>query len=231
MYKRYRNRQVNNYVMDSEAIASLPERYYSHPVTMVTSCKQVVAAIIRLLGHSHPAAVGPQDNQILGMDLEWKPSFDSATYNRTALIQLYSPGSAVIIRLNKLIDEAGDITKFVFPKLLKDLLENPHILKVGLNVMEDADRLFADFAIETQGCADIRDLPIHRLCQPRGLAGLAALFLGIRISKKEQTSNWEAPRLTAAQIRYAALDAYLSREIYLAMYQQCLNDNRAIRSW
>ncbi|MEI7850779.1 MAG: hypothetical protein WCH86_03020, partial [Kiritimatiellales bacterium] len=50
-----------------------------------------------------------------------------------------------------------------------------------------------------------------------GLRGLAALLLGFRVSKREQTSNWAKNELTESQIRYAATDAWLGREIYLHM--------------
>ena len=53
--------------------------------------------------------------------------------------------------------------------------------------------------------------------QNHGLRGLAAILLGIRISKGASTSNWAAHNLTPAQIRYAATDAWVGREIYLYM--------------
>jgi ribonuclease D len=48
-----------------------------------------------------------------------------------------------------------------------------------------------------------------------GVRNLAGMFLGFRIPKGNRTSNWAAPRLTAAQITYAATDAWASRELYL----------------
>ena len=48
-----------------------------------------------------------------------------------------------------------------------------------------------------------------------GLRNLAALILNFRISKGKRTSNWERDDLTSGQIRYAATDAWVSREIYL----------------
>ena len=49
-----------------------------------------------------------------------------------------------------------------------------------------------------------------------GLRGLAAVFLGIRISKGAQTSNWSRDVLTRQQIQYAATDAWVGRKLYLA---------------
>jgi len=208
----------SSYHINEADMAALPSYTYLNPVTMVTTAKQLDMAVIRLLGHKYPTTITKSTQQILGLDLEWKPMFDDQTYNRTALLQLYSPGCAIIVRINKLIDEAGGIEHFKFPILLKQILENPFILKVGLGVIQDAERLFNDFQIKCQGCLDIRDLPLYKRCKPASMAALAAMFLGIRISKKEAVSDWEAPRLSASQIRYAAADAYLSRELYLSMY-------------
>jgi len=213
-------RHDDHYEVDHRTLETLPHWSYQNPVTMVTTARQLDAAINRLLGHRYPALVAESTMQILGMDLEWKPMFEEGVYNRTALLQLYSPGCAVIIRLNKLIEEVGGLEHFKFPLLLRQLLENPHLLKVGLGVKRDAERLLADFGVQCQGCADIDELPLHKRCRPGSLAALAAIFMGIRISKREATSNWEAPRLSASQIRYAAADAYLSRELYLTMHNQ-----------
>ena len=50
-----------------------------------------------------------------------------------------------------------------------------------------------------------------------GLRGLAAAILGVRVSKGAQRSNWAREDLTEAQVRYAATDAWVAREIYLAI--------------
>ena len=47
-----------------------------------------------------------------------------------------------------------------------------------------------------------------------GLKKLSGLLLGFRISKAQQTSNWEAEHLTVAQLKYAATDAWVSLGIY-----------------
>ncbi len=211
-----------NYKIDAKSIETLPLFTYLNPVTMISSVKQLNSAVIRLLGHNHPALVTQNSSQVLGFDIEWKAMFEPDIYNRTALLQFYVPGVAVIVRLNKLIDEAGGFEKFVFPKLLRDILENPYLLKVGLGIHNDAERLYNDFGIECQGLADIADLPIHKQCQPKGLAGLAAIFMGIKIDKKLALSNWESARLSAEQIRYAAADAFLSRELYLTLYSKSM---------
>ena len=41
--------------------------------------------------------------------------------------------------------------------------------------------------------------------------------MGGRISKAAQCSNWEKKTLTPQQIRYAATDAWIGRELYLLL--------------
>jgi len=48
-----------------------------------------------------------------------------------------------------------------------------------------------------------------------GLRNLTGLLLGTRIPKGAKTTNWSAPQLTAAQITYAATDAWVCRELFL----------------
>jgi ribonuclease D len=52
-----------------------------------------------------------------------------------------------------------------------------------------------------------------------GLRGLAAYLLNFRISKSSRTSNWSANQRTKKQIKYAATDAWLGRELYLKYKQ------------
>ena len=48
---------------------------------------------------------------------------------------------------------------------------------------------------------------------------MAANILGVRISKSQQLSNWEAEQLSSAQQMYAATDAWVCREMYLKLLQ------------
>ena len=41
--------------------------------------------------------------------------------------------------------------------------------------------------------------------------------MGIRISKTQQLSNWEAEELTEPQCKYAATDAWVCREMYIRL--------------
>ena len=48
----------------------------------------------------------------------------------------------------------------------------------------------------------------------KGLGIYQQHSLGFRISKSQQTSNWEKDQLTFKQQRYAATDAWVCQQIY-----------------
>ena len=48
---------------------------------------------------------------------------------------------------------------------------------------------------------------------------MAAIILGVKISKTQQLSNWEAESLSPAQQSYAATDAWICREMYLRLQE------------
>ena len=64
------------------------------------------------------------------------------------------------------------------------------------------------------GFLEIAEITVKLGYENRGLRALAALLLGGRISKAAQVSNWARTELDRKQIRYAATDAWISREIY-----------------
>ena len=65
------------------------------------------------------------------------------------------------------------------------------------------------------GFVEITDITVKLGYENRGLRALAGLLLKGRISKSAQVSNWARPELDNKQVRYAATDAWISREIYL----------------
>ena len=65
-----------------------------------------------------------------------------------------------------------------------------------------------------QKAVDLAALARARGIKAQGLRSLAASLLGFRISKSAQCSNWERDELSPQQIRYAATDAWVGRELY-----------------
>ena len=58
-----------------------------------------------------------------------------------------------------------------------------------------------------------------------GVRSLTAIFLEGRISKNQQTSNWDKEHLTEPQQVYAATDAWICLKIYDKLLNEGYLDN------
>jgi ribonuclease D len=142
--------------------------------------------------------------KVLGFDTETRPTFKKGEMNEVALLQLSTSKTAFLFRLNK--------TKL--PQELVDILSDPEIIKVGVAIKDDILALKRLSKFTPEGFVEIQDKVKDFEIENFGLKKLSGLLLGFRISKAQQTSNWEADILTEAQIKYAATDAWVSLEIY-----------------
>jgi ribonuclease D len=142
--------------------------------------------------------------KVLGFDTETRPTFKKGEMNEVALLQLSTSKTAFLFRLNK--------TKL--PQELVDILSDPEITKVGVAIKDDILALKRLSKFTPEGFVEIQDKVKDFEIENFGLKKLSGLLLGFRISKAQQTSNWEADILTEAQIKYAATDAWVSLEIY-----------------
>lgn len=113
------------------------------------------------------------------------------------------------------------------PTQLKQLLENPNILKVGRLV--SADLRYLAQACDSEkpfvGAVDLAKFAKDRDQAPTanvGLADLCALVLRKQLPKNISariSSSWEDENLTDGQIHYSALDAWAALEIYQSLNQ------------
>lgn len=149
--------------------------------------------------------------KFVGFDTETRPAFRRGVSYDVALLQLATRERAYLIRLN----EMG------FPKEAKNVLESAQIIKVGAAVRDDIKalkKISPGFAPDT--FFDLNEELKRVGFLNVGVRNLSAMVLGIRISKSEQVSNWEAPALTDKQLLYAATDAWACLEIFLKLYKQ-----------
>lgn len=145
---------------------------------------------------------------ILGFDTETRPVFSpGARHNKVALLQLSGPEDAYLFRLN----EMG------LGRRLCSILSNPSILKIGAASHDDVCGLQKRTKFEECGFVDLQKIAWQWGIRDKSVKKLAANILGIRISKTQQLSNWEAPELTESQRIYAATDAWVCREMYLRL--------------
>lgn len=137
--------------------------------------------------------------KVVGFDVEMTAG------NHPVLVQLATGNCAYLFRI---LD--GDATP------LMPILESERVLKVGVGVNNDARKLQKQNNFNPKGFREIAQLTRELGLQNHGLRSLAAAFLGRRVSKISP-GNWTSKDLTAGQIRYAATDAFVSREIFLNM--------------
>lgn len=140
----------------------------------------------------------------LGFDTETKPSFQRGRTNKVALLQISNGEHCFLFRLN---------VPGIF-EMVKPLLENPDIIKIGLSVHDDFNALRRRGEINPSGFLDLQDYCRTFLISDISLQKIYAIIFGQRISKTQRLTNWEAPHLTDAQQIYAAIDAWACLKLY-----------------
>ncbi len=144
---------------------------------------------------------------VLGFDTETKPSFTKGSVNPVALLQLSSTEKSFLFRLNRI--------GLPFPII--ELLSNPEIIKVGAAIKDDIRGLQDITDFDGNSFLELQQYVSSFGIENFSLKKLAAIVLNIRISKRQQVSNWEAVELSQGQLRYAATDSWVSLEIYEAL--------------
>ncbi|QGY38775.1 3'-5' exonuclease domain-containing protein 2 [Pseudodesulfovibrio cashew] len=178
-------------------INEMPLRRYEGPIQVVRTEKQRAQALKEMAGE-----------RLLGFDTETRPVFKKGKKpGPPALVQLATAEKAYVFQIRILPMCNG----------LCDLLADPSVVKTGVAVRDDilGLRRLADF--NPAGFVDLSDITSGAKMQTHGLRNMAANLLGFRISKSAQCSNWAKDKLTMQQINYAATDAWVSRELYLAL--------------
>lgn len=168
--------------------------------------------VIESLGEEFGAALRYLKQQkVLGFDTETRPTFSpDQRSNGTALLQLSGAEHAFLFRINKI----GGI-----PRRLCAILANPNIVKVGAAIHDDVRGLQKFAGFQPQQFIDLQKIVWEYGIRDKSVKKMAAIILGVKISKAQQLSNWEAEHLSESQQRYAATDAWVCREMYLKLRQ------------
>lgn len=181
---------------EGEEINDLPLRGFTGEVRLATTPREAAAAIRAL-----------RREKVLGFDTETRPSFRKGKTYDPSLVQLAGSRRVYIFQLSRLPR---------FPRGLVGLLADPGIVKSGVSVRDDVLGLKRLYDFTEAGFVDLGDVARAAGIPTHGLRNLAANLLGFRISKGARCTNWALPGLSDKQIRYAATDAWISRELYLA---------------
>ncbi len=147
--------------------------------------------------------------KLLGFDTESRPTFSSdQPHYGVSLLQLSGPEKAFLFRVKLL----GGI-----PRHLRSILSDGKIIKVGAAVNDDVRGLEKHHDFPPRGFVDLQKIVWEYGIKDKAVKKMAAIILGIKISKTQQLSNWEAETLSDAQKSYAATDAWVCREMYLKL--------------
>ncbi|OFZ98664.1 MAG: hypothetical protein A2Z64_07635 [Betaproteobacteria bacterium RIFCSPLOWO2_02_67_12] len=176
------------------ALAQLPIRRYEGEVCLVSQPQDLERALADI-----------RQESVVGFDTETRPSFRKGESYPPCLAQVATSRAVYLFQLRQ-----QD-----FSAAIAELLGAPGITKVGISVAEDLRQLKALFPSQVASVLDAGAVARRHGLRQTGLRNLAAIFLGIRIPKGNRTSNWAAPRLSPAQITYAATDAWACRELFL----------------
>lgn len=158
--------------------------------------------------------------RVVGFDTESRPTFRKGQVHAPSLVQLATSRAVYLFQIQQ-IDCAV---------ALGPVLSAPHILKVGVAPGRDLIDLRQFVPATPAGVVDLGQLAARAGFAQTGVRNLAGLLLGGRITKGARTSNWAQPHLTPSQLRYAATDAWVCRELYRRFEEQGLLNAAAAKS-
>ena len=176
-----------------EELAGHEVSWFKGEIVLIDNLKTFYEVFPRLLG-----------SDLLGFDTETRPTFKKGKRNTVSLIQLSTEFLACLIRINKI----------GIPDELASLLSDPSVIKAGVAVHDDIKFLKNVKKFNPEGFVDLQNVVKEFGIQSAGLKKLSAIVLGFRISKRQQVTNWEAEKLSEAQMVYAATDAWVCYQIY-----------------
>lgn len=162
-------------------------------ITVIDTASKAKIALRALSKHHH-----------IGFDTETRPSFQKGKVNKVALLQLSTGEHCYLFRLNR---------PGIF-EIVRPLLENPDILKIGLSVHDDYNALRRRGDLNPAGFIDLQDYCRAFHIADISLQKIFAILFGQKISKSQRLTNWEAETLNESQQIYAAIDAWACLKMY-----------------
>ncbi len=152
---------------------------------------------------------------VIGFDTESRVVFVKGAKSTISLVQLSGPDRAYLFRVN-ICPLSNEIM---------EILQSRTIIKVGLAIGDDINRMqTVNRTLCPQNFVDLQSLVGHFGIEEMGLKKICAIVLGLRISKAQRLSNWNAVNLTDAQRIYAATDAW----ICLMIYERLMSEGKDI---
>ncbi len=182
--------------IDKEELKKLPLHAFPGTIHVIDS-KQGLRKYLPVL----------KQEKVLGFDTETRPSFKKGRINQISLVQFATRFHAFLFRTNAL----------KLPDELIELFEDDSIIKVGAALHDDLIDLRKVRDFKAGGFLDLQKYVEAFGIENKGVAKLAGIVLGFRISKNQQLSNWDTETLSHAQKEYAATDAWVCLRIYMEL--------------
>lgn len=181
-----------------EEIEQMPQVSFNGEITVIDS---VGAKFLSAIAYLYC-------QKVIGFDTETRPCFSPGQrHNGVALLQLSGEKKAFLFRVNKI----------GMHKLLCKILASKNIIKVGAAVNDDVRGLQKLGGFEAHSFVDLQRMVGEYGIYDKSVKKMAAIILGVRISKAQQLSNWEASTLSESQQKYAATDAWICRDMYFKL--------------
>ena len=187
--------------------------FHSHTIhTLLTSSpSQVNDWISNILRQNrHNRRNRPRNNLVVGLDIEWRPNTNPNSQNPVATLQLCVGLSCLVFQI---------LHSPYIPQSLVDFLSSADHTFVGVGIRGDVEKLLEDYSLRVENCEDLRrlaeDVLGERDMRGAGLRTLARRVLGTELEKPERItrSRWDNEWLTAEQVQYACVDAFVSFEV------------------
>ena len=164
--------------------------------------------LVSSAAHAREAAAELATAGVLGFDTESKPTFFKDQVSEGPhILQLATRERAWIFQLHDLDCRA----------VAAELLALPGVVKAGFGLGDDTKRIVSKLGVEPAGVLELNHVFRERgYRKDMGVKGAVAVLFNRRYikSKKAATSNWANPRLTPAQLVYAANDAWAAIRVY-----------------
>ena len=186
--------QTQTIAISKETVAEMPVVTFPGSITVVDTPEMARVALRELTRA-----------RVVGFDTETRPSFHRGRTHNVALMQLSTEDHCFLFRINIIGVSVH----------LREFLENPEIIKIGLSVHDDfavMRRLIED--LDPQGFIDLQEYVKYFHINDISLQKIYAIVFGEKISKAQRLTNWEAETLTPQQQTYAAIDAWACLRLY-----------------
>lgn len=148
---------------------------------------------------------------VWGFDTESKPTFFKDQLSEGPhIVQLATLHRAWVFQLHDLECRA----------VVARLLALRGVVKAGFGLVDDRKRIAGKLGVDPAGVLELNTIFRERgYRKDMGVKGAVAVLFNRRFikSRKATTSNWANPRLTEAQLVYAANDAYAAVRVFHAL--------------